>query len=51
MAPRGHMKQQAWGYRVARPFREVNRQVTFALSKLEFTGHIEFPGFHNPLKF
>ena len=36
-------KQPAWGYRVARPFREVNRRVTYALGLLEAKGHGEFP--------
>ena len=33
--PRELKKQPAWGYRVARPFREVNRRVTTALKELE----------------
>ena len=41
--PRGQKKQQAWGYRVARLFREVNRRVTYALGWLEAKGCGEFP--------
>ena len=33
--PRGMKKQPAWGYRVARLFREVNRRVTIALNKFD----------------
>jgi hypothetical protein len=32
---RGKKKQPAWGYRIAYPFREVNRQVTIALNKFD----------------
>jgi hypothetical protein len=33
--PRGKKKQPAWGYRIARLFREVNRRVTIALTRFD----------------
>ena len=33
--PRGIKKQPAWGNRIARLFREVNRRVTIALNKFD----------------
>ena len=36
-------KQPVWGYQVARLSREVNRQVTNALSNLESATLAEFP--------
>ena len=50
MVPRGQKKQQAWGYRVARLFREVNRRVTYALGILEVEGSGEFPSRHKSLR-
>jgi len=33
--PRGMKKQSAWGNRIARLFREVNRRVTIALNEFD----------------
>ena len=45
----GSDTQQVWGDRVASPLREVSRQVTNALMKLEQKTLQEFPAPRNPL--
>jgi hypothetical protein len=44
-------KQPAWGYRVARLLREVNRRVTYALRNLEYAHAAEFPTVHKHMNF
>ncbi len=49
--PRGMKKQPAWGNRIARLFREVNRRVTIALNTFDSIHFGKFLSIHKSLIF